>query len=400
MATLTTTGDITPLLPLDLNKLFATPSMLSDKAFEMGYVINNSITALMSKDPGLQVASPSTATLPFTVGMVNGTATLDGNGFGGTSGRLTKVAFDATAPDALDWSVSGKMSWAANKLPKLGSITAVTWSDPTLQQDFALNGKFRVDSETGDLAGAVTSMTASSGGNTVTLQGKLSVEDGLYGTIKTIRASDTDGDSLELKGKYKLADLDLATGNNGPALTLQNLLNKEALFSGNDVMKVSGSATVWHSFGGNDKITGSAANESMEGGAGNDKLTGLGGNDQLNGGAGRDQLIGGEGADRFAFDAMGADNADVVKDFRTQDGDKIALDASIFTAITGGITADNVISGAHAVATTATQYLVFDSSSHKLYYDADGSGAGQASLIATLTGVQSLAHTDFGPLTA
>jgi Ca2+-binding RTX toxin-like protein len=89
-----------------------------------------------------------------------------------------------------------------------------------------------------------------------------------------------------------------------------------------------------------------------------------------------------------------------VKDFRAEDSDQILLDAAVFTAIAGGITAENVVSGAHAAATTVAQHLLFDSGSHKLYYDADGSGAGQAILIATLTGVQALTHADFGILPA
>lgn len=400
MATLTTTGDITSLLPLDLNVLFANPNSLSDKAFEIGYVLNNSVLALMSKDAALQVTSPTHATLPFTAGLAIGTATLDGSGFGGSSGRITKVAFDAADPSAVDWSLSGKMSWGANQLPKLSSITELSWSDPVIHQDYTVAGKFRIDSDTGDLAGTVKSLTASSGGNTVTLQGKISVANDFAGDITTIRVSDTDGDSIELKGKYQLQDLDLVTssGDGAPVLSVQSLLNNEALFAGRDNMKVSGSATVWHGFGGNDQITGSSANESMDGGTGNDKLTGLGGNDQLNGGTGRDQLTGGLGGDKFVFNAMGAENADIVKDFRAEDSDQILLDAAVFTAIAGGITADNVVSGAHAAATTAAQHLIFDSGSHKLYYDADGSGAGQAILIATLTGVQALTHADFGIL--
>ena len=51
--------------------------------------------------------------------------------------------------------------------------------------------------------------------------------------------------------------------------------------------------------------------------------------------------------------------------------------------------------GAGAVAQDGNDYLIFDTKGGKLYYDADGSGAGAAIQIATLKSVTALSVSDF-----
>ena len=46
-------------------------------------------------------------------------------------------------------------------------------------------------------------------------------------------------------------------------------------------------------------------------------------------------------------------------------------------------------------ALEADDFLIFDAGSGKLYYDADGSGAGEAQQIALLDGVTTLSEADF-----
>ena len=138
----------------------------------------------------------------------------------------------------------------------------------------------------------------------------------------------------------------------------------------------------------NDTLTGSTLANRLEGGAGNDSLSGDAGNDVLVGGQGTDTLNGGAGLDTIVFDVLGAGNNDTVNGFVVAD-DTIQLNQSVFTALTGAagstLSAANLRVGAAAV--DADDYVVFNTANGQLSYDADGSGAGAAVLVATLVGV-------------
>jgi Ca2+-binding RTX toxin-like protein len=119
----------------------------------------------------------------------------------------------------------------------------------------------------------------------------------------------------------------------------------------------------------------------LEGKGGDDEIFGEGGNDDVRGGSGSDDLTGGDGADTFVFDAaLSADkNLDTINDF-TSGTDKLWLSKSIFKKLAeGGVSADNYYE--HAGDPSAQEeddYLLYDSTSEMLYYDADGSGDGEA----------------------
>jgi Ca2+-binding RTX toxin-like protein len=142
--------------------------------------------------------------------------------------------------------------------------------------------------------------------------------------------------------------------------------------------------------GFNDQISGSAAAESLNGGDGNDTLDGRGGNDTLTGGL---------GTDTFLFStAPGAANADLVTDFIST-ANKLAFDNAVFTALgaDGNFVADDARFAAGAGFTSgqdASDRLVYDTNTGNLYYDADGSGAGGAQLVATFQGAPAIAATD------
>jgi len=129
------------------------------------------------------------------------------------------------------------------------------------------------------------------------------------------------------------------------------------------------------------------------GGAGNDTLEGGAGNDVLGGGSGVDLLTGGDGNDQFVFASKLAPDADLISDFT--DGDMLFLQGSIFTALgaTGPLDPNAFVLG--TAATTAAQHLIYDSALGKLYYDADGSGAGAQVLVANLTNHAALDAGDF-----
>jgi serralysin len=161
---------------------------------------------------------------------------------------------------------------------------------------------------------------------------------------------------------------------------------------------VSGSGTV--QVNGVENVHGSNFADRITGDANANWLYGDAGVDTLNGGAGNDTLTGGEtaAADIFAFSHFGAANADIV-DQLISGSDKIALDASAFTAIgaSGDFAAGDArfISGAGVNSgQDATDRVAYNTSTGELWYDADGSGSGAAQLIATFSPGSALAATD------
>jgi phospholipase/lecithinase/hemolysin len=115
-------------------------------------------------------------------------------------------------------------------------------------------------------------------------------------------------------------------------------------------------------------------------------ITGNVGANRLDGKEGADTLFGGAGKDSFIFSTAigpGTGNVDTIKDFNARD-DTILLDDAIFGGAPGALAA-----GAFVIGTGAKQSddrIIYDPVSHKLYYDADGSGAGAAIHFATLWG--------------
>ena len=108
------------------------------------------------------------------------------------------------------------------------------------------------------------------------------------------------------------------------------------------------------------------------------------GANRIDGKGGIDSLFGKAGADTFIFStAPGPGNVDTIQDYNAL-YDTIALDDAIFGGTVGALAA-----GAFALGTAASQLddrVIYDPASHKLYYDADGSGAGAAIHFATLNG--------------
>jgi Ca2+-binding RTX toxin-like protein len=114
-------------------------------------------------------------------------------------------------------------------------------------------------------------------------------------------------------------------------------------------------------------------------------LFGQGGNDVLRGGAGNDRLFGGAGTDAFVFDtALGA-NVDALPDFDPVQ-DVIHLDNAVFTALATGVLAPGQFrAGANlGAAQDADDRIVYDTTTGRLYYDADGVGGTAAIRFASL----------------
>jgi Ca2+-binding RTX toxin-like protein len=150
----------------------------------------------------------------------------------------------------------------------------------------------------------------------------------------------------------------------------------------------------------NDSLTGNSDANNLNAGAGNDLLSGGLGNDTLTGGLGNDTLFVGLGSDIVRFDALldATTNRDTISDFNVTD-DTIQLENAVFTTLAtlGTLAAGSFRAGAgFTSAADANDYLIYNSSSGALYYDADGNGAGAAAVqFAVLTGAPVLSNLDF-----
>ena len=99
------------------------------------------------------------------------------------------------------------------------------------------------------------------------------------------------------------------------------------------------------------------------------------------------------GADSFAFTStLGGGNVDRIADFVAAD-DTIWLDDAVFAGLPGGaLNANAFVVG--TAAADASDRIVYDQATGKLYFDADGSGAGAQIHFATLDGAPVIAAND------
>jgi Ca2+-binding RTX toxin-like protein len=144
-------------------------------------------------------------------------------------------------------------------------------------------------------------------------------------------------------------------------------------------------------------LTGNTLANLLTGGTGANALNGGAGNDTLIGGAGNDILTGSTGNDVFRFTAApnAATNVDRIADFLAIN-DTIQLENAVFAKLTstGTLFAANFRAGAGVRALDSNDYVLYDTGTGKLFYDADGSGTGAAVQIALLTGAPAITSAD------
>lgn len=196
---------------------------------------------------------------------------------------------------------------------------------------------------------------------------------------------DAQGDKLyEIENVVGSLESDFISGTDG-----RNLLDGSW---GGDTLK---------GYGGDDTLDGDFGDDVLIGGAGIDHLDGGFDADSLYGGEGKDSLVGGGGADRFYFNTAlnAATNVDKIDDMKLGQ-DTIWLDRAIFTGLSSG--ADGVLSAANfhmgPAAADASDRIIYDSATGKLFYDADGTGGIAAVQFATLDTFdvgQALSRADF-----
>lgn len=147
---------------------------------------------------------------------------------------------------------------------------------------------------------------------------------------------------------------------------------------------------------GNDRLLGANGNDTLLGGAGDDTLNGNEGRDRLAGGSGNDVLNGGAANDTFVFDTALNDTTNVDRIVGFESGsDVIELAVSIFAGL--GAAGNTLAAGRFALgaAADANDRIIYVQANGRLFYDADGDGAGERVLFARLDAGTALVAGDF-----
>lgn len=162
---------------------------------------------------------------------------------------------------------------------------------------------------------------------------------------------------------------------------------------GSDILNGSASEDVLRGLLGDDILKGLAGSDDLDGGADNDRLWGGAGNDTLRGDAGKDIFV-------FDTKANKSTNRDRITDFKVKD-DGFWLDNKVFTKLgksgsekkPAQLKKDFFAIGSKA--RDKDDYLVYDKVKGVLYYDTDGSGAGKAVEVATLSKKLAMTYKGF-----
>jgi Ca2+-binding RTX toxin-like protein len=159
-------------------------------------------------------------------------------------------------------------------------------------------------------------------------------------------------------------------------------------------------ANVIYGFAGNDRLNGAGGNDTLLGGDGKDVMLGGAGIDYLLGETGADTYTGGAGRDRFIFDIGRAFDArlmsiDQITDFRRVQ-DKIVLDKTTFTAITGQRTSFASVATV-AQAETSSSLITYIRQTGALFYNPNRNqaGFGSGGQFADLQNGLNLVASDF-----
>jgi uncharacterized delta-60 repeat protein len=154
-----------------------------------------------------------------------------------------------------------------------------------------------------------------------------------------------------------------------------------------------------------DFLFGSAGADTLVGDQGSDIIYGFGLGDSLDGGADTDYIVGGAGADTittgtgqdFIYFQGQAEGKDTVTDWRVSGFDLLVIDEPAFGA---GLVAGQYLSSESwrfvtgTAATANFGQFIWNGATSTLSWDADGTGAGVAVQLVTLTGVSSLTAGD------
>jgi serralysin len=142
---------------------------------------------------------------------------------------------------------------------------------------------------------------------------------------------------------------------------------------------------------------GNARDNTITGNTGSNELQGGAGNDKLDGGADSDALSGGQGADQYYLtSALVGNTVDKLLGFAVNEDQIVLSRSKVFLSLNPStkLLASEFVQGTAALDTD--DFIIFDSSTGQLFYDADAVGSATAQLFATLpTGTTTLSADDF-----
>ncbi|AEJ02662.1 Hemolysin-type calcium-binding region [Nitrosomonas sp. Is79A3] len=261
--------------------------------------------------------------------------------------------------------------------------SSVTYTLSANVENLTLTGALAIDGTGNDLANSLTGNTAI---NVLIGGAGNDILNGGAGADSLIGGLGNDTYTVDNAGDVVTENLGEGTDKINSSVTYTLSTNVENLtLTGSSAINGTGNDLV-------NNVTGNTADNQLNGEAGNDTLNGGTGNDMLTGGTGKDTMTGGTGSDIFRFIAK--DSIDKIVDYNAAD-DTIQLEDSIFTALTtiGTLAANNFIIGTSAA--DSNDFIVYNSATGALLYDADGNGVIAAVQIATLTSGLALTNADF-----
>jgi hypothetical protein len=209
------------------------------------------------------------------------------------------------------------------------------------------------------------------------------------GTVGRLNVENTDlqllNDHYYFKANGSVADLSNTLGNNGGTIN-------------NVVVDASGLTTNGLRFEGN------ANQQTFIGTSKADVFVGNGGNDTLTGGGGKDTFVFGKVYEEvvtgssttvqtYTNTAFNLTGVDTITDF-SRGNDKIELHLDQYSQL-AGFSSSMLRVNSTGTAQDSNDYLVYNTTTKTLSYDADGSGSGAKVDIAILTGVNTLSTSDF-----
>jgi Ca2+-binding RTX toxin-like protein len=209
------------------------------------------------------------------------------------------------------------------------------------------------------------------------------------GTVGRLNVENTDlqllNDHYYFKANGTVADLSNTLGNNGGTIN-------------NVVVDASGVTTNGLRFEGNanqQTFIGTSKADVFVGNGGNDTLTGGGGADKFVFGKVYEQVVTGSATSVQTYTNTGFNltGVDTITDF-TRGTDKLELHLDQYSKL-AGFNANNLRVNSTGTAQDSNDYLVYNTTTKTLSYDADGNGSGAKVDIAVLTGVNTLSTSDF-----
>ncbi len=110
--------------------------------------------------------------------------------------------------------------------------------------------------------------------------------------------------------------------------------------------------------------------------------------------------MGGNGSDLFVFDSFTGTEVDGMMDFTTAQGDKMVLNKSVFAGLTSNA-GDALNSSEFAVVNSNNGLdqnaarIIYNSSTGRVFYNADGAGIGQATEFVFLNNYDAISADSF-----